>query len=185
MSCRIILLRRPTIDHTQFACGRHEIRQMATDQCLSLLNTMDRAYQTYEFTDKHFSSLLDRIRPSRSTCSAPSGRRHQGLHLHRARRCRRRGSLRLHTILCSRDTENHEPRVPGAKRRISQGEYFEPRRKASQDLVSPACMVVHYLGEYETDLVVHLQSQKVEPITGVSAEDWKGGYMVQSKPSEK
>ncbi|GAB7357689.1 hypothetical protein MBLNU459_g0360t1 [Dothideomycetes sp. NU459] len=39
--------------------------------------------------------------------------------------------------------------------------------------------------EYQEATEEYLKEQKVEPITGISAEDWKGNFSVQSKPAGK
>ncbi|KAI5194851.1 hypothetical protein E4T38_09368 [Aureobasidium subglaciale] len=39
--------------------------------------------------------------------------------------------------------------------------------------------------EYQEASDAYLKENNVEPITGISAEDYKGGFMVQSKPAKK
>ncbi|PSK51650.1 hypothetical protein B9Z65_2917 [Elsinoe australis] len=39
--------------------------------------------------------------------------------------------------------------------------------------------------EYQEASDEYLKENKVEPITGISSENWKGGYMVQSPPKGK
>ncbi|THZ89037.1 hypothetical protein D6C84_00383 [Aureobasidium pullulans] len=39
--------------------------------------------------------------------------------------------------------------------------------------------------EYQEASDAYLKENNVEPITGISAEDYKGGFMVQSKPAQK
>ncbi|KAF2225183.1 cytochrome c oxidase polypeptide V [Elsinoe ampelina] len=39
--------------------------------------------------------------------------------------------------------------------------------------------------EYQQASEAYLKENNVEPITGISAEDWKGDFLVQSKPAKK
>lgn len=113
-------------------------------------------------------SLLDRLRPSRSPCSDTSRRGHQGLCLHYGRPRRQRHPLRHRTILRPRTTSNHDQRIPGGNRGVPQGTSSSKRTGESQNAADTT-----------------LQEQNVEPITGISAEDWKGNFSVQSRPAGK
>ncbi|KAI5247260.1 hypothetical protein E4T47_09062 [Aureobasidium subglaciale] len=50
---------------------------------------------------------------------------------------------------------------------------------------SPGTMTKEYQEASDAYLKRQLQENNVEPITGISAEDYKGGFMVQSKPAKK
>lgn len=86
------------------------------------------AYGGYEQT-LTCPSILDRLWPSRPTCTPSAGRKLEGPFLHPdwCRCCRR--SLWHRQILRSRPTTDDDTRVPEGDGRVSQGAYHTSRKK--------------------------------------------------------